>query len=433
MSNSGLRTGGLLEPGAEPVADSRTGARRKRILFLAEALTLAQVVRLLTLARGLDRKRYEIHFACGPFDAIAFEGTGVEPLPLFTVDRTAALKKVDRGDRLYEKDVLGRYVEEELALFDQVKPDLVVGDFRLSLAVSAPRAGIPHATLINAYFSPYADRDGFPVPDHPLVSLLGAKRAAEYFPRALPLVFAHFVAPLDAVRKRYGLPPSGGLLQALAAGDFTLYPDVPELCPTRDAPGTHRYLGPVPWSPELPLPEFFRDFDPDVPLVYVTLGSSGRYAGLEAVLRVIGEFPVQAVVSTAGRFELKAVPENVRVARYVPGALVARASRFVITNGGASTSYQALAEGKPVLGVPSNLDQYLAMTAIERVSAGRLVRSGEATPASVRAAFTELLTSTELRDGAQRVARAFAAADCHQRFDAFLSDVFATNTKEQSA
>src|SRR5688500_1171507 len=92
--------------------------RRKRILFLAEALTLAQVVRLLALARGLDPERYEVHFACGPFDAIAFEGTGIVPIPLFTVDRAAALKKVDRGDRLYEKDVLGRYVEEELALFD---------------------------------------------------------------------------------------------------------------------------------------------------------------------------------------------------------------------------------------------------------------------------------------------------------------------------
>jgi len=433
MSNSNPDGGSRPGQTTDGEAISRPARRPRRVLFVAEALTLAQVVRLLTLARGLDPARYEVHFACGSFDPIAFAGTGIEPRPLFTIDRAAALKKVDRGDRLYEKDVLFRYVEEEIALFDAVKPDLVVGDFRLSLAVSARHAGIPHATLINAYFSPYAERDGFPVPDHPLVSLLGAKRAAEYFPRALPLVFTHFVAPLDAVRKRYGLAPSGGLLQALTAGDFTLYPDVPELCPVRDAPSTHRYLGPIPWSPDLPLPEFFRSFDPDVPLVYVTLGSSGRYAGLEAVLRVIGEFPVQAVVSTAGRFELHDVPPNVHVARYVPGALVARASRFVITNGGASTSYQALAEGKPVLGVPSNLDQYLAMTAIERASAGRLVRSGEATPKSVRAAFTELLTSAELRSGAERVARAFAAAECHQRFDAFLSEVFGTNTKEQSA
>jgi UDP:flavonoid glycosyltransferase YjiC (YdhE family) len=432
MSNYGRssKDGARLAAGE---ADSRRAAPRKRVLFVAEALTLAQVVRLLTLARGLDPERYEVHFACGPFDAVAFEGSGIEPLPLFTVDRAAALKKVDRGDRLYESDVLSRYVEDELALFDQVKPDLVVGDFRLSLAVSATRAGIPHATLINAYFGPYAEREGFPVPDHPLVSLLGAKRAAEYFPRALPLVFAHFVAPLDAVRKRYGLSPSGGLLQALTAGDFTLYPDVPELCPTRNAPSSHRYLGHVPWSPALPLPDFFQELDPRIPLVYVTLGSSGRYSALKAVLRVIGEFRVQAVVSTAGRFVLPDVPSNVRVAPYVPGALVARASHFVITNGGASTSYQALAEGRPVLGVPSNLDQYLAMTAIERASAGRLVRSGEATPATVRAAFTELLTSSELQRGAGRVARAFAAVDCHERFDAFLSDVFDTKTKERSA
>lgn len=404
-------------------------SQRPRLLFVAESITLAQVVRLAALAARVDRKRYDVCFACGPFDEVALLGSGLEPLPLFTIDRRRALEKLERGERLYETATLERYVDEELELFDHVRPDLVIGDFRLSLAVSARLRRIPFATLINAYMSPFAVRESFPVPDHPIVSLLGFARAARYWPKALPVAFAHFVAPLDEIRKRRGLAPSGGLLEALVDGDFTLYPDVPELCPTRDLPANHRYLGPIPWSPQVPLPDLGPQFRNERPLVYVTIGSSGRYAALPAVLPVIGELPINAVVATAGRFELHTTPPNVHVVPFAPGSDLARAASFVVTNGGASTSYQALAEGKPVLGIPSNLDQYLAMTQIERVGAGRLVRSGEATPRALRIAFTELLESKALREGARNVASAFARADCHERFRAWLEDVLGTNER----
>ena len=38
-------------------------------------------------------------------------------------------------------------------------------------------------------------RQGFPLPDHPIVRLMGVERAARYFPKALPWVFAHFARP----------------------------------------------------------------------------------------------------------------------------------------------------------------------------------------------------------------------------------------------
>jgi len=388
---------------------------------VSEAITLAQVVRLASLAARLDRERYEVHFASGPVDDVALQGSGLERIPLFTIERQRALKKVDRGERLYETSLLERYVEEELELFDRVRPDLVIGDLRLSLAVSSRIRGIPLATLINAYMSPFAVRESLPIPDHPIVSLLGAERAARYWPKALPLAFAHFVAPLDELRKRHGLAPSGGLLQALVDGDFTLYPDVPELCATRDLPPKHRYLGHIPWSPQVAMPKLGQ-FREQRPLVYITIGSSGRYAALAAVLGVVAELPINAVLATAGRFELLDAPANVHVMPFAPGASMARAASFVVTNGGASTSYQALAEGKPVLGIPSNLDQYLAMTAIEGARAGRLVRSGEATPRALREAFIELLESESLRDGARSVASAFARADCHERFQSWLEE-----------
>ena len=397
---------------------------KRRVLFVVENLTLAQVVRLAALADGLDANRYEVHFAASEFDPLVFSGTSFKTWKIQTIDKESSFRRLERGQRLYELPVLNRYVDEELALFDRVRPELVVGDFRLSLAVSAPLAKVPVATLINAYWSPYAVRAEYPVPDHPIVMLVGPKRAARYFPQVVPKVFAHFAAPLNELRVQRGLSPVGDLLELLSYGAFTLYPDVPELCPTSDLPATHRYLGPVLWSPKLELSEFVRELDLTRPLVYVTLGSSGLVSAVNKVLAVLGTLPVTALIATADRARIASAPPNVRVARYLPGSAVARASAFVITNGGSSTGYQALAEGKPVLGIPSNMDQYLAMTAIERAGAGVLVRGGEVTEKSLKSAVIQLLESSALRASAEALGRIFTQYDCHSRFEKFLDTAF---------
>lgn len=400
-------------------------SKRQRLLFVAENLTLAQVVRLASLASRLDPAEYEVHFAASAFEPLVFDGTAFETWRIYSIDKASSLGRVERGERIYETQVLERYVDEELALIERIKPDLVIGDFRLSLPTSAELMGVPCAALINAYWSPYALRDSFPLPDHPIVKLVGVERAQRYFPQALPKVFGYFAAPLNKLRKSRGLAPLGGLLDALTRADFTLYPDVPGLCPTTSLPPNHYYLGHVPWSPGIDAPDVAALLRErlELPLVYVTLGSSGLVSVLDAVVAALGELPVIGLVATADRIELRQAPKNVVVTTYAPGDLAARRAAFVVTNGGASTSYQALCEGKPVLGIPSNMDQYLAMTCIERAGAGRLLPSGSADKASVRSAMLELLRSAALAEGAAALGRIFAEYDCHRRFQTFLRQV----------
>jgi UDP:flavonoid glycosyltransferase YjiC (YdhE family) len=139
---------------------------RHRILFVAENVTLAQVVRLATLARSLDPARYEAHFACSEFAPLVFDGTRFVQWTVYTIPRWFVDRAIRTGRRIYDKRTLRRYVTEELELFEQVQPHLVVGDLRQSLAISAPLRGVPHANLINAYWSPHAERASFPLPDH---------------------------------------------------------------------------------------------------------------------------------------------------------------------------------------------------------------------------------------------------------------------------
>ena len=248
----------------------------KRILFVAEAVTLAQVVRLVTLARALDPARYEVHFASARFDDLIFRETRFVRHPIWSLSPAVIDARVARGQRLYGRRTLAAYVREERALLQAVRPDLVVGDLRLSLAISAPLERVPYAALINAYWSPFAERHGFPLPEHPIVKLLGVALAERYFERALPFVFRHFARPLNQLRRRHGLAELGTLPEVLTFGDHTLFPDTPALVPTRGLPAHQRYLGYVAWSPPVPLPEWWSRLDAGRPTVYVTLGSSGR-------------------------------------------------------------------------------------------------------------------------------------------------------------
>jgi UDP:flavonoid glycosyltransferase YjiC (YdhE family) len=383
--------------------------RRRRILFVCEAVTLAQVVRLATLARALDPARYELHFASAVFDELIFCGAAFHRHTIHSLPAQVIDARVASGRRLYGERTLARYISEERALFAAVRPDLVVGDLRLSLAVSAAVDRVPFANLINAYWSPFATRDGFPLPDHPIVRLLGVERAAQHFGKALPFVFAHFAAPVNALRATYGLPDLGSLPAILTGGDFTLFPDVPALVSTRQLPTHQRFIGPVLWSPPVALPPWWDRLDPARPTIYVTLGSSGRVNLLPAVIDAAAALGLQALVATAGRARLDAnrLPPHIYAADYLPGHLAAQRSLAVVSNGGSTTGYQALAEGRPVLGLAFNLDQYLAMTAISEAGAGILLRAGNTEREAVRAALKDLLERTTFTDAAERLGAEF--------------------------
>jgi UDP:flavonoid glycosyltransferase YjiC (YdhE family) len=388
------------------------------VLFVSESITLAQIVRLVVLARALDPARYELHFAASRFPEFVFAGLPAQRWPLYGLEPERALRRLDRGRRLYTGRVLARYIAADRALLERVKPDLVVGDLRWSLAVSAPLCGVPCASLINAYWSPYAARQGFPLPDHPIVRWLGEELAARYFPRAIPRVFAHFIAPLNAQRRRHGLPPLAGLLELLTWGEHTLYCDPPELVPVSGLPATHAFLGPVLWSaPGEPPPDWGRD--PARPAVYVTLGSSGDVGRIGAVLEALAGLRVDALLATAGRARLGPLPSHVRAVEYVDGAAACARARVVVHNGGSSTGYQALAAGRPVVGIPHNFDQYLASERIDAAGAGLHVPARRLSAAALRAALERALEEPSFASAAQDVAKAMARHDAARSFAAF--------------
>ncbi|HRY15678.1 MAG TPA: glycosyl transferase family 1, partial [Candidatus Competibacteraceae bacterium] len=212
---------------------------RKHILFLGEAVTLAHVVRPIVLARALDPARYEITLASDERYLKLFEELPFAWRPIETIPTIKFLDNLTKGRPVYDLDTLRGYVRADLALLEAVKPDIVVGDFRISLGVSARVAGVPYVTITNAYWGPYSQLP-FPLPEHPMTQVLGVGLSQSLFNLARPLVFALHTLPLNRVRREYGLPSLGYDLRTVYTdADQTLYADIPEFIPTAPLPPHH--------------------------------------------------------------------------------------------------------------------------------------------------------------------------------------------------
>jgi UDP:flavonoid glycosyltransferase YjiC (YdhE family) len=347
-----------------------------KILFFAEAVSLAHVARPVQLASTLGPS-WEVHFACADEYGICFEHTEWKREHVYSIPPEVFLGRLARGSPLYAEDELNGYVIEDLSVIRKIEPDIIVGDFRLSLSVAARIAQLPYVAICNAHWSRWANIGRFPLPDIRLTMMLGPGFSSRLFQLGRPIAFRMHAAPLNAVRKRYRLPPLPDLRSVYTDSDMTLYVDVPSLVPMHYLPPPHRYIGPVLWSPKTVEPSWWGEL-PCERIAYVTMGSTGNVELLPVLLEVLEDAGYVTLVATAGRTETVARPGKRFAAMFLPGEAAADRAEIVICNGGSATVYQALSRGKPVLGICSNMDQFLTMNCVERAGAGLTVRASTA-------------------------------------------------------
>ncbi len=371
----------------------------KRVLFLSEAVTLAHVARPIVLARALLPAGLEPVMACSPRYRRFYENEPWQTLPLNSIASEQFLKALARGSPVYDLHTLRDYVTEDLQLIESVKPDLIVGDFRLSLSVSARLAGVPYATVTNAYWSPYITRKDFPLPVLPITRLLPLPLAALLFKMASPVAFRQHCKPLNRLRRANGLAELGNDLRRIYTdADFTLYADAPGMFSTEPLPPNHLFLGPIVWSPPVAPPPWWNTLPDDGrPVIYVTLGSSGSAKLTSKIIEALSELPVTVIASMAGAPPPASTAANVFTADYLPGTEAAARSQLVVCNGGSLTSYQALLAGVPVLGIASNMDQFLNMGAVQASGSGVGLRADRLRPAGLRQVARGLISKPVAR------------------------------------
>jgi len=202
---------------------------KKRILFVGEGVTLAHIVRPLVLAKSLNRDVYDIAFACDARFRKMTENEGFTWMEISSMPSEEFLKKLSSGEPLYTYDRLKAYVEEDLRLLEETKPDIVIGDFRVSLDISTQVKKIPYACLVNVYWSPYSTLI-LPLPELPMLKIIYPTLGRIIF-KCLSSFFLFFhLQGFNKVRREYGLPAIKNIKRMYTAGTWTLYLDLPVAC-----------------------------------------------------------------------------------------------------------------------------------------------------------------------------------------------------------
>jgi len=392
---------------------------RKRILFLAEGATMAHFVRPLALAQTLEPDRYEIHFYTPSRYSRHLEGRPFLTGELATMPGERFLDNLARGQPLFPAATIRDYVTQDRELIRNIRPDLVIGDMRLSLPISARLERFPYAVIFNAYWSPFAKGRSV-IPSLPVTRILPPRYFGPMYRAVEPLVNSLHAREMNKVRREFGVPDLPPDLRVMyTEADYVLYPDIPEYVPTVNRPKTHHYVGICEWNPAAGKPEWWDRMRSDPSRkVFVSLGSSGPLQALPALLRALSRLPVSVVISTSGR-ALPVPAASLYEAGLLPFTETAAASSVVVSHGGSGGLYPAMAAGTPVLGIPANADQHMSTAVLEDSGAGLGVRLEEASEKRLLRSLEQLLWEPRYRERAQEWATVYArynTADLFRRF-----------------
>ncbi|MDT8306959.1 MAG: glycosyltransferase [Anaerolineae bacterium] len=381
---------------------------KKRILVMPDGNWLSHTSRPLEIAKELRRMGHEVIFASeGEYMKLPRE-EGFETVPIITIDpaRVLACSRSGRAN-WYAYDLIQACVAAELALFEQVQPDMVLTDFRLPLSTSCELAGIPLAVILNASWTNHYTAP-LKAPEHLAITRLLGKRIADWFiPWIKRFIITYDARPFNQFRREQGLGPRRNIWDVWR-GDLNLIADIPEYGPTANLPDDFHYIGPIVWEPEMAAPAWLDQLDPERPTLYFSMGSTGYARFFEQAIELYEDSAYQCIMTTAGMVTLPHVPDNFFVTEYAPGSKIMAKSDIVICHGGNGTIYQAMSQGTPIIGIPTMHDQEFNLDRVEELGIGIHLSELTFKPAHLLEAIQKVLSGREFKTNARRLQQILA-------------------------
>lgn len=301
------------------------------------------------------------------------------------MEASRAIHRTPPGEPRPRRGGLGLFGEEMaeglLAVARAFRPDLVLSTLEQGAGpLVAARLGVPYVEQSVRLAWAGADEQ----------AVMYRKSIADY---------------LEPTRERLGLPEPSA---AAAAIDVR-----PPSMGGREG-ATDWSMRYVPYNESRLLPDWALAA-PSRPRVCLTLGSvlplSGDLSEVAAFLRECGGLDLELVLAMGEMrsAELGPVPDNVRLAGWVPLSAVLPSCSAIVHHGGAGTALTALAHGVPQLVIPRLADQPANAAVIAARGAGLVCSPGEADAAAVKASLLRLLREPEYLRTAREVRAEIAA------------------------
>ena len=205
----------------------------------------------------------------------------------------------------------------------------------------------------------------------------------------------------------------------VALADTYLQLSVPGLEFPRPVPSCVKFIGALPMIPgQAPIPSWAGDLERGRKVVLVTQGTVANHDfGLlvSPTLAALANEPDILVVATAGGRPVDSIPgpipENARIAEYLPFEWLLPKVDVLVTNGGYGSVNQALSFGIPIVAAGLTEDKADVNTRIGWSGAGIDLKTNQPTSVAIRSAVRTVLDTQDCRRYAQRLAAEFASFD----------------------
>ena len=410
------------------------------------------VVPLLQIARHLLSRGHDVSFLTSSRYAERVQAAGARFLPL-PVDAEVDLDDADgafperrglTGPAALRFDMSNLFVRPGAAQLAAVRAELdarpvdavlteplFVGGALLQLLPAHER---PPVVVLGIFplGARSADTAPFGLGVTPLPGPLGRLRNAALRTVAERAIFGGVQKEADAMaRREVGRDLGGFVLDWAGRADAYVQFTVPEFeYPRPDLPATVHFAGPLPPSPSDPvLPEWWSELDGSRPIVHVTQGTiaNSDFGQLvQPTIAALAASDALVVVSTGGRpVDALAgkLPDNVRVAEYLPYDRLLPLVDVLVTNGGYGGVQQALAHGVPLVVAGQTEDKVEVCARVGWSGAGVNLRTSTATPAQVARAVERVRSDSSYRANAERIGAAMRDADAWLSLDRSLDEL----------
>ena len=373
---------------------------------------LGHVATLLSLATPLLRRGHRVTIvAQNPdrFAAFAPElcimQVPVVPRPASLIQQPSTFADILSNAGWEDADPLQQAVRGSRDIFDQTKPDVIVGNFAPTTLLAAQGLHVRFVLFGTGFHSP---PDVSPLPD--LCPGLDSYADRQW------LTERRVLGALNCQLKRQGVATLDRISQLFLSADANLLATYAEMdhYPKRPA---GEYVGP--WG-ELPgdEPQWPAGAGPKV-FAYLK-----DMEALPYLLRRLNQnrWPTILYAPEAGETVTCLASATLCIAsRPLNIQLAAESCDLAILNAGHNASLRLLVSGKPVLALPLSGEQQIVSRNIERLRAGIEVSPNQ--PTFAVASLDRVATDPTYADGAQAFAARYASIDRHSQIDGVVDRV----------
>lgn len=420
-----------------------------RILFLPYAPQLGTLYGLIDIAQFFKKLGDEVYFAGdGKFINIAHkEGYPCYQLPEILFDDYQ--KFVDKGSLgMHTYESAKEYVAAELALYKDLKPDLIITQGRLTIPVSAKIANIPYVCVTVPFLTEhfvYPKRipesfDFAVLANFPIIGKFVADNIGNY----LKLMSRVWIRPFNKVLKDYKVKPFKSLYDLYKGDMATLIPEEEGLFPVKKSAAKDHFLysGPLLHFNNFETPDWYarvKELDGD--FIYLSMGSSSLTLYpklLDRLVKIYGNVPnVYIITNTTLVISAKEksvdLPSNFFITNMAPADQMLALADLTICHGGKGTIYHSILNDVPVLGIPHQAEQEMNLIRIKELQLGDYILAKNLSKISneeLKRRIDSVLNNKVIHKSVHKTA--VAIRSCMENLDVIVRSIHTTINKREN-